>query len=216
MSTRQSPRRGGRRVPYVAMALLSVYVALPGFFVVSAEVTAVLIAPAHAADEAKQVEKDAAKAPALRKFTGTLPPAVVDMREAILAAVDMGDIAELKHAIELNELKPDFGDAAKDDPIAFWKAASADGEGREILAKLATLLALPPQKVALGRNPENTDVFVWPYLAELPLDTLKPGEIVDALRLVPQGTLGEMIAAKAWHDWRLVISADGTWISFKR
>src|SRR5690606_168043 len=52
-----------------------------------------------------------------RAYHGTLPQSVVDMREQILAAVHAGELAELKDAIEWNEIKPDFG-AGSDDPIA--------------------------------------------------------------------------------------------------
>lgn len=217
MSTRQSPRKGARSRLYVAMALCGVHVGVTAFFDFTPQLG---IGAAQAADAAKGTlaanAKEGEEFRSLRKYSGELPPAVIDMREALLAAADMGDIAELKHAIELNELRPDFGDEAKDDPIAFWKKASGDGEGRDILAQIASLLALPPAKVALGKNPEDTAVFVWPYFAELPLDTLKPGELVDAYRLVTPAQFKDMAKTKRWAGWRLVISADGTWVSFKR
>lgn len=216
MSTLQS-RLGVLARSYVAIALCGVHVGVSAFFDVGAQFG---ITTASAADATKQTSEPSATAAlgsgALRKFTGTLPPAVIDMREALLAAADIGEIGELKHAIELNELKPDFGEGGNDDPIAYWKKVSADGEGREILAKIATLLSLPPAKAALGRNPENTAVFIWPYFAELPLDTLKPGELVDVYRIVSPAQFKEMSVKKTWRDWRLVISADGTWLSFKR
>lgn len=157
-----------------------------------------------------------AAAPKERAFHGTLPPNVVDMREQILAAVHAGNVAELKGAIEWNEIPPDFGAPAKDDPIAFWKRASADGEGREVLAVLANLLALPPARLALGKDPENTHVYVWPYLAELPLDSLTPAEQVDLYRLMPVASAKAARAAKRWTWWRLAIGADGTWHTFRK
>lgn len=153
-------------------------------------------------------------AQAERAFYGALPPAVVEMREQILAAVHSGAIGDLIDAIEWNEIKPDFG-AAGSDPIAYWKRVSADGEGREVLSDLANMLALPPARLALGRDPENTMVYVWPYLAELPLDALKPGEEVDLLRLVPAEKARQMRVAKKWTWWRLAIGADGTWHTFR-
>lgn len=166
---------------------------------------------ALAGDKAELAGKPA---PLERAFHGTLPPNVVEMRELILAAVHSGDIDELADAIQWNEIKPDFG-AAGGDPIAHWKRLAADGEGREVLAVLANLLALPPARLALGRDPENTHVYVWPYLAELPLDGLKPGEEVDLLRLMPADAVRAMKAAKKWTWWRLAIGADGTWHTFR-
>jgi hypothetical protein len=154
--------------------------------------------------------------PVERAFTGRLPPNVVDMREQILAAVHAGDIGELKGAIEWNEIKPDFGEGAKGDPIAYLKTVSRDGEGREILAILANLLALPPARLALGKDPENSLVYVWPYLAELKPDELTPAEQVDLLRLVPPETAKAMRTAKKWTWWRIAIGADGTWHTFRK
>jgi hypothetical protein len=155
-------------------------------------------------------------APKERAFHGALPPSVVDMREQILAAVHSGNIAELKGAIEWNEIKPDFGAKANEDPIAYWKQMSSDGQGREILAVLGNLLALPPARIAIGRDAENTTVYVWPYLAELPPDGLRPGEEVDLYRLMTPAAAKAMREAKKWSWWRIAIGADGTWHTFRK
>lgn len=158
----------------------------------------------------------AGPAPKERAFHGPLPQHVAEMRDGILAAVHAGDVAELKDAIEWNEIPPDFGADAAADPVAYWKRISADGEGREVLAILANLLALPPARLAIGKDPENTLVYVWPYLAELPLDALTPAEQVDLLRLVPPKAARRMREAKTWTWWRIAIGADGTWHTFRK
>lgn len=163
-----------------------------------------------------KTEAGAKARPAERAFARPLPPNVIDVREQILAAVHAGDIGELKGAIEWNEIKPDFGESAGDDPIAHWKKVSGDGEGREILAILANLLALPPARLALGKDPENTYVYVWPYLAELPPDQLTPAEQVDLLRLVSPEAAKTMRTKKKWMWWRVAIGADGTWHTFRK
>jgi hypothetical protein len=154
-------------------------------------------------------------APKERAFRGAVPPNVEDMREQILAAVHAGDVAELTGAIEWNEIKPDFGKDAASDPIAYWKAKSADGQGRDVLAVLGNILSLPPARLAIGRDPENTLVYVWPYLAELPLDSLTPAEEVELYRLMPVADARAMIKAKKWTWWRIAIGADGTWHTFR-
>jgi hypothetical protein len=151
-----------------------------------------------------------------RAFHGALPQSVADMREQILAAIVAGNVAELKDAIEWNEIKPDFGKDANADPIAYWKKISGDGEGREVLAIMANLLALPPARLPIGKDPENTLVYVWPYLAELPLDQLKPAEEVDLYRLIPTAEAKKMRDARKWTWWRIAIGADGTWHTFRR
>jgi hypothetical protein len=170
--------------------------------------------PGHAADDGKAMKQQ--PAPAERAFTGKLPGNVEEMRDYILAAIQLGSISELKTAIEWNELKPDFGDSANDDPIAYWKKISADGDGKEILADLANILALPPARLAIGKDPENNIVYVWPYLAELPLDRLTAAEQVDLYRLVPAAAAKSMQEKKKWSWWRLAIGADGTWLTFRK
>lgn len=156
------------------------------------------------------------KAQSERAFLGDLPGNVAEMRDAILAAAKSGRIEELRTAIEWNELQPDFGAEAKDDPIGYWRRLSADVEGREVLALLVTMLEMPPHKLAIGPDAENAGVFVWPYVAELPLDGLKPAEEVDALRVMPAEIFKSLKLSKKWSWWRLAISADGTWLTFRK
>lgn len=138
------------------------------------------------------------------------------MRQAILTAVHSGDIEELKVAYDLGELKADIADERVDDPVAYWKRMSADGEGREILAILGNLLAIGPAEVARGKDPENNAIYVWPYLAELDLTKLTPAQQVDLLRLVPPTQAKAMMTQKKWTWWQLTIGADGLWHAFKK
>lgn len=147
---------------------------------------------------------------------GDLPPQVIEMRDGILAAVAMGDIDELRTPLEWNELPPDIADGPVDDPIAHWKSLSVDGEGREILAALAEVLALSPAVERGGRDIENNRLFIWLYFAERRLDTLTPAEDVDLYRLVPPAEARAMKQSGRYTWWRLVIGADGTWHTFKR
>ena len=175
-----------------------------------------LVKEAYAAEEASR--KNANKGPLVgapeRRKAVALTPNATEMRDAIQAAVQTGDISELEHAIAWNELPPEFGEDAGDDPIAFLKAQSADGEGREVLAIMANLLALSPASLPIGADHENNTVFIWPYLAELPLDKLTPEQQVDLLRLMPAAEAKALQQSKKWTWWRLAIGADGTWLSF--
>jgi hypothetical protein len=166
---------------------------------------------------ATATEKTPASAGAVKTAQGPgLTPQVTEMRNAILAAVQSGNIDELKLAIEWNEMPPEFGDAPISDPIGYWKRTSADGEGREILAVLGAILAMEPARLPIGRDPENNTVFVWPYLAEVPLDKLTPAQEVDLYRLMPVAEAKTMRSAKKWTWWRLSIGADGTWLTFMK
>jgi hypothetical protein len=145
-----------------------------------------------------------------------LPRPVAEMRDAILAAARSGRIEELKVPLDWNELTPDIAATNVDDPIAYWKKASGDGEGREILAALANILEMRPAELPLGKDLENNIIYVWPYLAEAKLNELTPAEEVDLLRLVSPKEAKAMRAAKKWTWWRLAIGADGTWHSFRK
>ena len=146
----------------------------------------------------------------------TLPRAAAGMREAILAAVRSGDLADLKTALELNEMRPDIADEPVDDPIAHWRKISKDGAGKEILEALGIILDMKPASVPLGRDIENNAIYVWPYLAERDFTTLSNEEAADLAKLASPEEVVAMKAAKRWIGWRLTIGADGVWHSFRR
>lgn len=148
--------------------------------------------------------------------TAKLPAPVAEMREAILAAVRSGKIAELRHAYELNELKPELGPEPVGDPVAHWKKISGDGEGLEVLAVLAEILDAGYVVLPLGRDIENNRIYVWPYFAEVPLQKLTPARQVELLRLVPPAVAKEMLQTGNYTYWRLAIGADGTWHHFRK
>jgi hypothetical protein len=154
--------------------------------------------------------------PVVHYGTERLPRPVLDMREAMLAAIEAGDIEELRHAWDLNELKPDLGAPPKTDPVAHWKRISGDGQGRELLAALSLILDAGYVVLPLGPDLENNRLYVWPYFAERPLDRLSPRQEVELLRLVPPSAAREMMAKGKYTHWRLVIGADGTWHALRK
>jgi hypothetical protein len=174
-----------------------------------------LALPAAAEDKAKAAGSKPVPT-ASWPIDAPLPPAAADMRDAIESAVHAGDISELKVAYDLGELKADISDQPVPDPVAYWRSLSADGDGREILAVIANLLAVGPAVVSRGQDPENNAIYVWPYLAELPLDKLTPAQKVDLLRLMPAAEAKAMLEKKTWTWWRLTIGADGLWHAFKK
>jgi hypothetical protein len=157
------------------------------------------------------------KPPAVRRVAlEDLPIPVQEMRDAILIAVASGDIEELRTAIEWNELPPELGMPKGTDPIEQFRKISTDGEGREILAILGDLLAEAPAQLPIGPDPENSSVFVWPYLSELPPKLLTPSQLVDLYRLMPVPEAAKLIKRDKWTWYRLAIAADGTWHIFSK
>ncbi len=157
-----------------------------------------------------------AAAPGAAPAVTTLPPAVGEMREAILEAVHSGRLEDLAVAVDLNELKPELAATPVPDAIAYWRSVSADGSGRDLLALLGVLLESPFAVTPLGRDPENTRLFVWPTFADRPLATLTPEEDALLARLESTGKVATMMAAGRYTGWRVVIGGDGVWHSFRR
>lgn len=132
---------------------------------------------------------------------------VGSMRERLILAARSGDIARLGVAFQTNETMPVFTRGAERDPVAFWKSASGDGEGREILAVLLNILDLPAALINKGTPQE---MYVWPYLAHVPLTDLTPRQTVDLYRLMTAQDVRDTRTLGSWVFWRLGIGPDGT------
>jgi hypothetical protein len=164
----------------------------------------------------KSQPRGRAPAPTVVVGTGTdgLPPAVVEMRAEILSAVETGDIAELKRAMDLNELKPEFGGAVGSDPIEHLRQVSADGKGVSVLLHLGRLLAGKWAGIPGGRDIENNRIYVWPHFAEVALDKLDADDRAELAKLVGEPAATAMLAGGKWRGWRLSIGADGVWHTY--
>lgn len=132
---------------------------------------------------------------------------VGSMRERLILAARSGDIARLALVFQMNETMPVFSRGGERDPVAFWKQASGDGNGHEILAILLNILDLPPAVINKGTPQE---MYVWPYLAHVPLERLTPQQSVDLYRLMTAQDVRDMRALNAWVFWRVGIGPDGT------
>lgn len=159
--------------------------------------------------------KPQSAAPQIHYGTEGLPESVRDTRDMLLAAVQSGQIGELRQAYDTNDIKPDLG-ASTTDPVAHWKKLSGDGEGRDVLAALSLILEAGYVVLPLGRDIENNRLYIWPYFAETPLERLTPAQEVELLRLVPAAAAKDMKAKGRYTHWRLSIGADGSWHSFRK
>jgi hypothetical protein len=145
-----------------------------------------------------------------------LPGPVMEMRDAILAAVRTGNLDDLKPALQWNEMPPVVATGKVDDPIAYWKSISGDGQGRDILAIIDILLAAGHAVLPVGRDVENSKLFVWPRFAEMDLSKLRPEDEVQLYRIHTPAEVKVMIAKKRWLGYRIAIGAEGTWHSFQK
>lgn len=149
--------------------------------------------------------------PTIEYDTSTLPAPVARLRQQLIDTARAGDIDGLKAIIEGNELVPKFSFDDESDPIAYWKEASGDGEGREILAIMLEVLQAGFVKVA--HDPQDP-IYVWPYFAEIPLAGLTPMQEVELYMLVTAQDRRDMEEFGAYNFFRLGIAEDGQWQYF--
>jgi hypothetical protein len=140
-----------------------------------------------------------------------LPSQVQRMRQAILQAAVTGDIEQLRIPIEMNEIHPVFAKSHVPDPIAYLKSASADGNGRELLAVLFNILTAG---YAISNPGTKDEMIVWPYHAVIPLNALTPSQEVEIYRFLPPARLKEMIAQGKYKFYSAGIGRDGVWHYF--
>ncbi len=164
--------------------------------------------PESAASEPEKPES-ATPVPAQYDLT-VLPDPVKRMFESMAVAAQSGDIETMRPVLESNELKPMVSAGAVDDPIAYWKKVSADGEGREILAAMLNVLSSGYARVGEGRE----EMFVWPYFAEADLRQLAPAQEVDLYRMMPPRAALTMKRSGRYDYFRIGIAPDGVWHYF--
>jgi len=188
---------------------------LPGTFAVA---LAVLLMPFAALPALSQTAGAASAAqPAAEVQFGRdatrLPQPVQRMRQAIMQAATSGDIEALRLPIDMNELPPVFAKERTPDRIAYLKGASADGNGREMLAILYSLLTTG---YAIKNPGTKDEMIVWPYHAALSLDKLTPSQEVEIYRFLSPARVKEMAAAGKYAWYRVEISPDGVWHKFSK
>ena len=151
------------------------------------------------------------KKPEIHSDLSVLPERVKTMRAAILEAARTGDIEGMRPVLEMNELLPTVSFGGGQDPIEFWKENSADREGREYLAALVEILEMPFARTNPG-TPE--EMYIWPYLAQVPIKKLTPAQKVDLFQLVSPEEAKTMEDFGDYIYYRLGIGRDGTWHFF--
>jgi hypothetical protein len=167
--------------------------------------------PLAAADQTVTAATEApGQAPKVLYDFNALPDPVKRMLEQIVVAAESGEIETMRPVLESNELKPMVAAAHVEDPIEFWKKASADGAGRDVLAAMLNVIASGFVRVGQGQD----EMYVWPYFAEIDLATLTPSQEVDLYRIVPPALAVPMKRAGKYSYYRLGVSPTGVWHYF--
>jgi hypothetical protein len=167
-------------------------------------------APPEARAEVTETRAVPGPTPKVLYDFNALPEPVKRMLKQIAGAAESGDIETMRPVFESNELKPMVTTAYVDDPIAFWKKASADGTGRDVLAAMLNVLSSGFVRVSQGKD----ETYVWPYFAETDLATLTPPQEVELYRIVPPSLALPMKRSGKYAYYRLGISTNGVWQYF--
>ncbi len=139
-----------------------------------------------------------------------LPQPVQRMLNEIGNAAQSGDIERMRGVLQISEIKPMVAEDHVDDPVAHWKKDSAGGDGRDVLAAMLNILSAGG--VLTGKD--KSQMYVWPYFAELDLKTLTPAQEVELYRAVPPEQAVKMKQSGKYTYYRLGISPDGVWHYF--
>jgi hypothetical protein len=152
----------------------------------------------------------AAGQPQILYDPASLPAPVKQTLQEIFETAQGGDIDAMRPVLEENELKPMVASTHVDDPVAFWKKNSADGEGRDVLAALLNILSTGYVKSGQG----NDAIYIWPYLAEMDLTKLTPAQEVELYRIVPADKALAMKKSGKYTYYRIGVSPTGVWQYF--
>jgi hypothetical protein len=140
-----------------------------------------------------------------------LPPPVARMRERILEAARSGELQKLVTVMQTNETMTSFSLGDDKDPIAYWKANYPDSDGAEVLAILIEIMETGFVHVDRGTPQE---MYVWPYFARTPLNTLTPPQKVELLKIVTGSDYKDMVDLGHYIFYRLGIGPGGAWHFF--
>ncbi len=156
-----------------------------------------------------------AKAPAVEiiRDPAQLPEPVRRMRQLIMDAALTGDIEKMRPLLGKGDTATQVSSYEEDpaDPVATLKGMSGDQQGAEVLAIMLDLLSTGTALVDKGTDEA---VYIWPYVAMKPIDSLTKPEVVDLLRIVTAGDMAEMQEVGGYNFYRLGIAPDGQWKFF--
>ena len=134
-----------------------------------------------------------------------LPSAVVETRDALLAATAAGDYEALRPLIDPALFTYSFGDGG--DPVAYWKDIEANFDERP-LEILAAILSMPFTR--------RDGDYAWPFAFHRDPASLTQDELRMLSAVYPniERDVESWIEFGGYVGWRTGISRDGTWQFF--
>jgi hypothetical protein len=170
-----------------------------------------LTAPAQAQGESPEAEPGSAPNPPILRTEADLPEPVRETRRKLLEAAKSGDLNQLRALMDAQPERPAVALGDPGDPIEYLKALSTDAEGREMLAILLEVLEAGFVRVEPGTAEE---LYVWPYFAQVPLESLTPPQLVELFTLLTAADYEDMRSYGSYTFFRVGIAPDGRWLFF--
>lgn len=149
--------------------------------------------------------------PRILRAESEMPEAVRETRRKLMEAAKSGDLEQLRALMNAQPQPPSVSLGDPGDPIEYLKALSSDADGREILAILLEVLESGFVRVEPG-GPE--ELYVWPYFAQLSLETLTPAQLVELFTLLTAADYEDMRSYGSYTFFRVGIAPDGRWLFF--
>ena len=156
-------------------------------------------------------EPGSAAIPPILRSEADLPEPVRETRRKLLEAARSGDLNQLRALMDAQPEKPAVALGEPGDPIEYLKALSTDAEGREMLAILLEVLEAGFVRVEPGTAEE---LYVWPYFAQIPLESLSPPQLVELFTLLTAADYEDMRSYGSYTFFRVGIAPDGRWLFF--
>jgi len=168
-------------------------------------------APAQARDAGSPEALDSSGLPPILREPAELPEPVRLMRDQLIAAARSGDIERLRPLMQEQPEPPSVAYGDPGEPIAYLKALASDAAGRESLAILLEVLEAGFVHVQPGTPQE---LYVWPYFAQYPLESLTPEQLVELFTLITAADYEDMRSYGTYTFFRVGIAPDGRWLFF--
>jgi hypothetical protein len=136
--------------------------------------------------------------------TEPLPPAVAEMRDAILDAAHARDYDGLEALLDPATFSYSFGESG--DPVGYWRMLEEEGHVPIFGDILPLLLSTSHAK--------QEDIYVWPAAFAKDPSSWTEDDLADMRKLYADEDIESFRQAGGYLGYRLGIREDGTWLFF--
>ena len=133
-----------------------------------------------------------------------LPAAVVQTRDAIVAAAHARDYSALEALLDPATFSYSFGENG--DPVGYWRTLEEEGEVPILGDFLPLVLSWPAA--------QDGDTYVWPAAHRKPPAEWTEADLAPLRQLYTEEDIDAFVQAGGYLGYRAGIREDGTWLFF--